>query len=286
MPIRSSAVGSRLDSHDSDVSVRQALAYAAGIGATGDSYFDDDRETGVVAPPSFCVSLEWPVVSGERQVELLGATLEERRRGVHAAQDSTFHRPIRPGDRLRTDGRIVALRSTRAGTLCLTRLETIDRASDAAVATSWSTSIFRSVDLEGGDQTLAAPPGVERLSSIDGFEQLEISIDRQLPHVYSECADIWNPIHTERSVALAAGLPDIILHGTASWALAGREIVERYCDGDPTRLRRLYGSFRAMVVPGWPITLVHRRLGDGRVRFVVRNHVGEAAVADGLAEVA
>ena len=27
--------------------------------------------------------------------------------------------------------------------------------------------------------------------------------------MYTECARIWNPIHTDRAVALAAGLPDI-----------------------------------------------------------------------------
>ena len=42
----------------------------------------------------------------------------------------------------------------------------------------------------------------------------------RLAHVYTECARIWNPIHTDRAVARAAGLPDIILHGTATLALA------------------------------------------------------------------
>ena len=38
-------------------------------------------------------------------------------------------------------------------------------------------------------------------------------------HVYTECARIWNPIHTDVAYARAAGLPDIILHGTATLAL-------------------------------------------------------------------
>ena len=41
--------------------------------------------------------------------------LEELVRGVHAAQDSHFVRAIRPGDRLETSGRFVALDSSRAG---------------------------------------------------------------------------------------------------------------------------------------------------------------------------
>ena len=89
-----------------------------------------------------------------------------------------------------------------------------------------------------------------------------------MPHVYTECARIWNPIHTERDVALRAGLPDIILHGTATWALAGREVLRAYGDGDPARLKRLHGRFTAMVIPGTSIVVEHAPTGvaDGRRR--------------------
>ena len=182
------------------------------------------------------------VIAG-RSSSVLGATPEELRRGVHAAQDSFFHRPIRPGDNLETRGRIVALRPTRAGTLGLTKLETVD------------------------------------------LEEIEIPIAKEMAHVYTECASIWNPIHTERTVALEAGLPDMILHGTATWALAGREVVERRCGGDPTRLRRLHGRFRAMVIPGHPITLELGSRTEDLVRFRVLNHLGEEAISDGLAQI-
>ena len=111
------------------------------------------------------------------------------------------------------------------------------------------------------------------------------SIAREAPHVYTECADIWNPIHTERQVALAAGLPDIILHGTATWALAAREIVRRRCDGDPARLARLHGRFAAMVIPGTKITLDIGATDAGVVPFVVRNADGDPALARGVAEI-
>jgi acyl dehydratase len=106
-----------------------------------------------------------------------------------------------------------------------------------------------------------------------------------MPHVYTECASIWNPIHTERAVALAAGLPDIILHGTATWALAGREILRVYGGDDPRRLRRLCGRFRAMVLPGTEITVEHAAARDGAVHFVVHNHRGEPAIDQGYAVV-
>ena len=86
-----------------------------------------------------------------------------------------------------------------------------------------------------------------------------------MPHVYTECADIWNPIHTERKVALAAGLPDIILHGTATWALAVREIVSKQLGSDPARLARFSGRCTGMVIPGNDIIVRHAATVKGAV---------------------
>ena len=83
--------------------------------------------------------------------------------------------------------------------------------------------------------------------------------------------------------AAAAGLPDIIVHGTATWAIASREIVARRAGGDPSRLRRLHGRFRAMVIAGTPVTLEHRDAGDAAVAFRVLNCDGAEAIADGYA---
>lgn len=287
MPVASAAAGSQLDSYRERISLRRILAYAAGIGATVPAAFDDDRAGGVVAMPPFCVSLEWPVVSGARARECLGVEGPERFRGVHAAQDSFFHRPIRPGDELETRGTIAAVRPTRAGALALSKLETIDVTTGEPVVTSWTTSIYRGVGVSGPAMVLEDAPAVAG-NGDDGElgTSVAIAIAREMPHVYTECASIWNPIHTERAVAIAAGLPDIILHGTATWALAGREIVRLYCDGDPRRLRRLHGRFRAMVIPGTEISFEHALAADGSVRFAVRNDRGELAIAQGLAEVA
>jgi acyl dehydratase len=285
VPIRSAAAGSILDTSRERITTRRLLAYAAGIGATADGAFDDAREGGVVAMPPFCVALEWPVVSGARARECLGAAGHEAFRGVHASQDSFFHRPIRPGDELETRGSIAAVRPTRAGALIWMKLATVDAATGEPVVTSWSSSIYRGVEVAGGERVVEEPPTVPGAGVVDVAltHAVTLAIPREMPHVYTECASIWNPIHTERTVALAAGLPDLILHGTATWALAAREVLRLYGDGDPRRLRRFAGRFRAMVLPGTAITIEQGRGVDGAVRFVVRNGSGETAIDQGLA---
>jgi acyl dehydratase len=270
------------------VSVRRVLAYAAGIGDISPAVFDD--LAALVAPPAFCVALEWPAISQPAAGELLGAGRDERLRAVHASQDSQFHRAIRPGMQLETRATATALRATRAGVLVTLRVVTSDE--HGPVVTSWVQTVYRGAALDGPDGECAAAPALPELeSNQEGADQVtSIAIPLEMPHVYSECARIWNPIHTERAVARAAGLPDVILHGTATWALAGREIVARHAGGEPTRLRRLFGRFRAMVLPGTSIELRHRATrtpgGGARVWFSVRNSAGEEAIAGGLAEIA
>jgi acyl dehydratase len=283
LPIQSAAAGSPLDTSRERISVRRLLAYAAGIGATSQIAFYDDREGGVVAMPPFCVALEWPVVSGARARHVLGAEHAEARRGVHASQDSFFHRPIRPGDELETRGGIAAVQPTSAGALVSMKLETVDVATGKLVVTSWSHSIYRGVGVAGEAQVIEAAPAVPAANGAPAGDPVTVWIPREMPHIYTECASIWNPIHTERAVALAAGLPDIILHGTASWALAGRELLRLYADSDPRRLRRLHGRFRAMVLPGTDIRVEHSRDEKGAVHFVVRNHRDEPAIDRGFA---
>lgn len=281
MPISSDAVGQQSEPAICEIDTRRSLAYAAGIGDPNPRYLDDADEGGVVAPPQLCVSLEW-AISGRRRSTPLGPSPDEALRAVHAFQDSTFHRPIRPGDRLRTIATLVEVRAIRPGALSVSRLETVDDRTGEPVVTSYSGAIFRGVAVAGPDRRSDGPTPLPDGPATAPAEKVAIPIAREAPHVYTECARIWNPIHTERRVALAAGLPDIILHGTATWALAGREVVNRFADRDPRRLARLAGRFGAMVIPGTSIALEAWRTGAG-VRFEVRNADGDAALTGGYA---
>jgi len=285
MPLCTEAVGESTRSFVLDITVRHTTAYAAGLADRNRRYFDDAASEGVIAPPPFCVSLEWPAVLAARALANFGVLDAEAARGVHASQDSTFHRPIRPGDRLRTTATLVEARETRAGAMAMLRLDTVCDRSEEPVVTTYSGSIYRGVAVSGEARRIDGPAPPPEVAPEDA-EASAVSIDiaPELPHVYTECANIWNPIHTERTVALAAALPDIILHGTATWALASREIVARCADGDPTRLERLHGRFAAMVLPGTAIRVLHGKPGpEGALAFRVDNAEGQPAVAAGFA---
>jgi acyl dehydratase len=170
----------------------------------------------------------------------------------------------------------------------VTRFEMRD-ATGALVATVDDGAIARGAHADGPDVSLEETPPLPRPTGreTDGWS-VTFPIAREAPHVYTECADIWNPIHTERRVALAAGLPGIILQGSATMALAARELVNRVASGDPTRLARLAGQFRAMVIPGEEIRVACSGVsaaeqGGCIAFFEVLNSKAEPAVKGGTA---
>ena len=121
---------------------------------------------------------------------------------------------------------------------------------------------------------------------MSGPTEVTTAISAGAAHVYSECAHIWNPIHTDAEVARRAGLPAIILHGTATLALGVSRVIEHAAGGDPSRVARIAGRFNAMVL--MPSEIVVRIFdpqpsnGTVDVRFEVLNAEGKPAVREGL----
>ena len=285
MSIPADAVRQTLEEALVAVEPRRLLAYAAGICSSRNCYLDDLRPEGIIAPPAFCVVAEWTVLNGSSFREATRTHGELAWRRIHVHQDTTFHRPIRAPATLQVRGRIVQVRPTRAGAFVLVTLSTHDARTGILLTSTWWGAIYRGIDSVGASTVEEAPP----LGTFDGSEgeSARLAIPRWLPHVYSECSQIWNPIHTERRIAIAYGLPDIILHGTATWALVGETLIDIYGNGDPVRLRRLACRFKGPVIPGTHIVIKHaaRRQGPStKIDFAVSSNTGEPALTCGIAE--
>jgi acyl dehydratase len=289
MPLPSSLIGIASESIHSTPDARWTMAYAAALGDAVPCYFDTRRSDGVIAHPLFPVCFEWPaflrIGAALREPSF---SLDEARHGVHATHDTIIHRPIRAGDRLSTRAIVAGIERRRPGAYMITRIETFD-SSGAPVCTTWYGSLYRGVDVIGEDRQADAP--AQPAASPDLAEpqwETAVPIGAGLAHVYSECARIWNPIHTDAAVAAAAGLPAIILHGTATLALAVSQIVEREAQSRPERVTRIAGRFAAMVP--MPSEIRVRMLGRRRnadrdaIRFSVLNADGQQAIRDGLVE--
>ncbi|WP_416899157.1 MAG: MaoC/PaaZ C-terminal domain-containing protein [Minwuia sp.] len=285
MLIPAAAAGGDLGSVETELTPRRLLAFAAGLGLSDECYLDDGRPGGPAMMPAMCAAIEWPLADGNASSARMGVTLAQYRSvGVHAEQDTIFHRPPRAGETLRTSAVMESLRQTRAGVLMSLRCDSVD-GDGQPVITSYMVGMLRGwkLDAPSGGTDSRDLPGPADLQADATSET--VHVPRWLPHSYSECSQIWNPIHTEREVALAAGLPDIILHGTATWALAMDRVIRAHAGGDPRRLRRFACRFTGMVIPGEDITVRHAGDGSGRIRVEALDARGVPVLQHGLAEI-
>jgi acyl dehydratase len=258
------------------IDARWLMAYAAAVGVEDPRYFDTQSTRGPLAHPLFAVCYEWPLAVAVRDTAI-GADIAPF--GVHATHALTIHRPPRAGETLHTTARVISAAPRRAGTLVTVRFTTRD-ADGAAVTTTDYGSVYRGVTL-----TESGPPSPMPESPPDAAEvawQERVEIGAGAAHVYTECARIWNPIHTDIAVARAAGLPDIILHGTATLALAVSRVVTRAAAGDGRRVRAVQARFTGMVRLPSTLTVRGHATRGGAIAFDALDAAGARVLQGAL----
>jgi acyl dehydratase len=286
MPLNSSTIGATAEPIVHDVDARWLMAYAAGLGDTLPCYLDTLRPQSIIGHPLFPVCVEWPTVLAMRaQAESMGLANDEAIRSVHATHDVILHRSVRPGDQLTTRATIVGVEQRKPGGFQVMRLDTVD-AKGEPVSTTWQGGLFRDVAVTGPSRPATEIPPLPAATGAVARHEVKLPISALAAHVYTECAHIWNPVHTDTAVAARAGLPGLILHGTATLALAVSQVVKLEANNEPPRVRRIAGRFNAMVMMPSEITvriLSREKTADGdAVCFEVRNAEGAPAVRDGV----
>jgi len=261
MKLDSKLAGTRLAPHNAKITWRDTTNFAAAIQDDNPLYFDDTRENGLVAPPTFPVAVTWPILSNlGRYIESREFPKEVLFTQVHYTEHLILHRLVRPGDALDLTGQIAALLPHRAGTHAVIELTATDK-EKKPVFTEYIGAMLRGVEClgEAGRQQLPSLPEFDPPDPPDPpgapVWTCKRKIERWLPYVYDGCTHIEFPIHTSPKFAKEVGLSGIILQGTATLALAVREIVNREADGDPDRISQIACNFTGMVKPGTTIEI-------------------------------
>lgn len=289
MELTSRFVGTTFKELVREVGWRRSMNYAAAVGDDNPRYFNDEREGGIAAPPMLAVALTWPAIARIWEfIEAEDFPLEILPTMVHYSEHLKFHRLLRPEKKITIGGRIAAIAPHRSGTLVAIRFEARD-AAGAPVFTEHIGALMRGVgcaDAGAGLDTLPAVPPCDPPPAAPLWEST-IKIDRLKPFLYDGCTEIVFPIHTSPKFARQVGLPGIILQGTATLALAVRELIDREAGGDPGRLKTLACRFSGMVPPGSEIRvrlLAARRAAEtADLHFDVLNHESKPAIGHGFA---
>ncbi|MBI3636113.1 MAG: MaoC family dehydratase N-terminal domain-containing protein [Candidatus Rokubacteria bacterium] len=276
--LRAAIVGRAAGPLAHDLDARWLMAYAAALGETDPRYYDTVSMDGPMGHPIFPVGYEWPLVV-EIRAKAIEASLVTR--SVHATHDVIVHRAPRAGDRLLTTARVASVSRHRAGALVVLELRTVDAAGAPATTTHFG-SIYRGVGVDGETPAAPAPRSVDA-----GAVRWEtrVEVPATAAHLYTEGARIWNPIHTDLAVARAAGLPGLILHGTATLALAVSRVVARDVGGDPRRVRRVSTRFSGMVALPSAFTVRGRARRGETVSFDAVGDDGRPILSEGALQV-
>jgi acyl dehydratase len=271
------------------VDERWLRAYAAGVEDLSPPLFDLLADGGIVAHPVFPVCLEWPlIVQGPPG---LGLDVATARAGLHVSHEITWHRAIRPGDALLTSVALESLDQRSIGVFASLGFTTGTPDGEPVVDSRQGILYVGATLDEGRASTPRAagnPPAiaVETLGDVGSFD-----IGEADAVLYSECSRIWNPIHTDPRAAHAAGLPQPVLHGTATLARALSTLVAARLGGDPTTVRSLGCRFTAAVSAGDRVTVAasppRPAEGTGRgevLDFVARTADGTVVLQRGFVE--
>jgi acyl dehydratase len=262
---------------------KDCILYALGVGLGQDPM--DESELAFVYEKSLKVLPTFPVVQGYSAYTFkrpeLGITWSHVVHGEHSVR---VHAPIAIEGTVVGKTRILDVvdKGADKGALIYSERRIVDKASGKLLATINQTTFCRADGGFGGAKREAPAPHTIPDRAPDIVCDLATRPETAL--IYRLSGDV-NPLHAEPAFARAGGYPRPILHGLATFGVAGHALLKSVCRYDPAKLVAMAGRFSAPVFPGETIrTEVWRDGGVAsfRARVVERDVI---AINNGRAEI-
>jgi len=246
--------------HDHTHGPKDRILYALGLGLGQDP--TDEQQLAFVYEKHLKVLPTFPVVQGYsaytfRRPEL-GITWTHVVHGEHAVR---LHAPIAPEGTVIGRSRILDVidKGAGKGALIYSERRILDKTDGRLLATINQTTFCRADGGFGGAKREAPAPHAlpERAPDLS----CDLPTRPETALIYRLSGDV-NPLHAEPTFAREAGYPRPILHGLATFGVAGHALLKTLCNYDPARLTAMAGRFSAPVFPGETIRTEIWRDGD------------------------
>lgn len=240
------------------LSERDTILYALGVGADELDFTFEER---LRALPTMAVVLGYPGFIWRDPA--MGA---DWKKILHGEQSITLHHPLPVSGEIIGTNRIAALFDKGADKGAIALVErTIEDGAGNLLATSTATTFLRGDGGFGGSSEGAPiPHSVPDDRPADMVATLATAAN--LAMIYRLSGDL-NPLHIDPAVAQAGGFERPILHGLATYGVAGRALLAALMDNDPTRMKRMDVRFSRPVYPGETIRTEIWHEGAGRAAF-------------------
>ena len=240
---------------------------------------------GEVASPVFGIV---PVVESLMTPTLEVVPIELIPRVVHGEQDFHFHRPIRPGDKLVSRGKMIGYEGLEKGTRAAIYLECRTEEGEL-VNEQYVTCFFRGHNVGKAVGELSPEHKFdEALREAGPIAKVAQRVDLDQTYRYSPASGDPMPIHLDEEVAKSAGLPGIIAHGLCTMAFTSWAVLTEVGGSDVERLKRFAVRFSKMVIPGDDLeTRIYRKgTENGATTYAFETARGDdLVITDGLAEI-
>ena len=265
---------------------KDVILYALGLGLGYDPMNEDELafvyEKNLKALPTFAMKLGYtPFWLRNPAIGL------DWHKVVHGEAGFTLHRPVAPEGAVIGCTRIVKVidKGEGKGALIYSQREVFDKASGALIATLRQTTFARGDGGFGGprDWSKGDAPKLHPIPERAPDLVCDLPTRPEMALIYRLSGDT-NPLHAEPAFAKAAGFPRPILHGLATFGVAGHAILKTVCGYDPAKLTAMDARFSAPVFPGETIRTEMWREGSVlgfRARVVERDVI---AINNGRAE--
>jgi acyl dehydratase len=230
------------------LTTRDTMLYALGVGLGADPMDENQLkfvyDEKLVALPTMAIILAYP---GPWYAK--SGTGITRTHVVHGEQGFTIHRPLPVEGTVvgRTQIESVLDKGKDKGALVLTRTTVREKSSGEVVCTLTSTSFCRADGGFGGASGPTAP--------VHGIPERTADLTCDLPTlpqaalIYRLSGD-YNPLHADPAYAQKAGFKRPILHGRATFSIAGHALLKACCGYEPAKLKSMQGRFSSPVYPG------------------------------------
>ena len=180
---------------------------------------------------------------------------------VHGEHSMVLHKALEGHGTLTSKTRVLDVvdKGEGKGAIVYSERTLFDKATGDLVATIVQTTFCR------GDGGFGGPPRPQRpVHAIpDRAPDLicELATRPEAALIYRLSGDP-NPLHVDPAVAKTAGFAKPILHGLATFGVAGHAVMKMVCEYEPARLASIAGRFSAPVFPGETIRTELWRDGD------------------------
>lgn len=132
----------------------------------------------------------------------------------------------------------------------------------------------------GGPAARSAPgPALPARPDRAADHVVDFDILPQAALIYRLSGD-YNPLHADPAVARQVGFPRAILHGAATWGIAGYVLMREVCGGDAGRVRSFGARFTSPVFPGETLRTEVWNVGEGTAVFRCSVPAREKVVLD------